>query len=82
MKCPICNNELLKGGIIVNGVVCGWVPMDQFQKKGIKRLMHTGMRTIGESSILLGQTKISNVYFCKSCNKIMGIFDVKKDLND
>ena len=56
--------------------------MDQFQKKGIKRLMHTGMRTMGESSILLGQTKISNAYFCKSCNKIMGIFDVKNNLND
>ena len=34
MKCPICNNELLEGGIIVNGVVCGWVPMDQIPEKG------------------------------------------------
>ena len=60
MKCPICNNELLEGGIIVDDVACGWVPMEQFKKKGIKRLMYTGMRTIGESSILLNQTKIPN----------------------
>ena len=82
MKCPICNNELLEGGIVVDGVVCGWGPMEQFQKKGIRRLVHTGMRTIGESSILLGQTKIPHAYFCKSCNKIMGIFDVKNNLDD
>lgn len=82
MKCPICSNELSEGGIITNSVVCGWVPMDQFRKKGIERLMYTGMRTIGKSSILLGQTKIPNAYFCKSCHKVMGIFDVKNNLED
>jgi len=82
MKCPICNNELLEGGIIVDDVACGWVPMEQFKKKGIKRLMYTGMRTIGESSIFLNQTKIPNAYFCKNCNKIMGIFDVTNNLDD
>lgn len=82
MKCPICNNELSEGGIIVNDVVCGWVPIEQFKKKGIKRLMYTGMRTIGESSIILNQTKIPNAYFCKNCNKVMGIFDVTNDLDD
>ena len=82
MKCPICSSELSEGGIIVNGIVCGWVPMEQFQKKGIRRLVHTGMRTIGEPSILLGQTKVPNAWFCKNCNKVMGLFDVKNDLNE
>ena len=79
MKCPICN---LEGGIIVNDVVCGWVPIEQIKKKGIKRLIYTGIRTMGEYSIILNQTKISNAYFCKNCNKIMGIFDVTNNLDD
>lgn len=82
MKCPICNNELIEGGIVVDDVACGWVPMEQFKKKGMKRWMYTGMRTIGESSILFNQTKIPNAYFCKKCNKVMGIFDVTNHLDD
>ena len=82
MKCPICNNELLEGGIIVQHVAPGWVPMEQFKKKGVMRLMYTDMRTIGESSILLNQTKIPNAYFCKNCNKVMGIFDVTNNLDN
>ena len=82
MKCPICNNEMLDGGIIVNGVVCGWVPMEQFRKKGLERLMYTGMRTVGKSNILLDQTKIPDAYFCKNCNKIIGFFDVTNNLDD
>ena len=78
----MCIRDRLEGGIIVDDVACGWVPMEQFKKKGIKRLMYTGMRTIGESSILLNQTKIPNAYFCKNCNKIMGIFDVTNNLDD
>ena len=56
--------------------------MEQFKKKGVKRLMYTDMRTIGESNILLNQTKIPNAYFCKNCNKVMGIFDVTNNLDD
>ncbi len=56
--------------------------MEQFKKKGVKRLMYTDMRTIGESSILLNQTKIPNAYFCKNCNKVMGIFDVTNNLDN
>ena len=82
MKCPICNNELIEGGIVVDDVACGWVPMEQFKKKGMKRWLYTGMRTIGESSILFNQTKIPNAYFCKNCNKVMGIFDVTNHLDD
>ena len=37
MKCPICNNEMQEGGLIIDGVAPGWVPMEQFQKKGVKQ---------------------------------------------
>ena len=52
MKCPICNNEMIEGGLVINGVAPGWVPMEEFQKKGLKRIVHTGLRTIGKSSVL------------------------------
>lgn len=82
MKCPICGAEMEAGGLIVDGVAPGWVPMEEFNRKGLKRLVYTGLRTIGEANILLGQTKIPNAYFCKKCNKIVGIFDVTNDIDD
>lgn len=33
MKCPICNNEMIEGGLVIDGVVPGWVPMENFRKK-------------------------------------------------
>ena len=35
MKCPVCNIEMEEGGLIIDGVAPGWVPMDQFKKKGM-----------------------------------------------
>ena len=81
MKCPICNNEMQEGGLIIDGVAPGWVPLEQFQKKGLKRIVHTGLRTIGETSILLSQTKVPNAFFCESCNKIVGVFDVTNNID-
>ena len=57
MKCPICNNEMIEGGLVIDGVEPGWVPMEEFQKKGLKRIVHTGLRTIGKSSVLFSQTE-------------------------
>lgn len=82
MKCPMCHDEMQEGGLIIDGVAPGWVPMEQFQKKGLKRIVHTGLRTIGETNILLGQTKVSNAFFCKQCNKIIGVFDVTNNIDD
>ena len=82
MKCILCGNEMLEGGLIIDGVSPGWVPIEQFQKKGLQRLIHTGLRTIGKTSILLGQTKVPNAFFCKHCNKIIGVFDVTNDIGD
>ena len=74
MNCPICGREMEEGGLIIDGVAPGWVPMEQFKKKGLRRMVHTGLRTIGKSSILLSQTKVPNAFFCENCNKI--VFDV------
>ena len=69
-----------EGGLIIDGVVPGWVPMEQFQKKGLKRLAYTGLQKIGQTNFLLGETKVPNAYFCRDCNKIVGVFDVAEDL--
>ena len=82
MRCPICGCEMKEGGLIVDGVAPGWVPMEQFKRKGLKRLVYTGLRTIGTANVLLGQTKIPNAFFCKGCDKVVGIFDVTNELGD
>ena len=82
MKCPICNNEMIEGGLVIDGVAPGWVPMEEFQKKGLKRIVHTGLRTIGKSSVLFSQTKVPNAFFCKNCNKIVGVFDITNNIDD
>ena len=38
MQCPICGGDLQEGGLIIDGVAPGWVPMEQFAKKGLKRM--------------------------------------------
>lgn len=80
MKCPICSHEMHEGGLIADGVAPAWVPMEQFQKKGLKRIVYTGGRTIGKTNFLLRQTKVPNAFFCEHCNKIVGIFDVTNDI--
>ena len=82
MKCPICGGELQEGGLIIDVVAPGWVPMEQFAKKGLKRMAYTGLRTIGKSNILLGLTRVPGAYFCPVCNKVMGVFDVTNCLED
>lgn len=82
MKCPYCQEEMEEGGLIVDGVAPGWVPMEQFNRKGMKRLMYTGLRTIGKTNILLGQTKIPNAFFCKKCHKIVGVFDITNNIDN
>lgn len=76
MKCPICNNEMEEGGIITEGISTMWVPLNQFNKKGLKKLMYSKGKMIGKPNIIIGQTKISNAFFCEKCNKVIGVFDV------
>lgn len=76
MRCPICNGEMEEGGIITDDISPMWVPMDQFNRKGLKRLIYSRGKPIGEPNIIIGQTKISNAFFCEGCNKIIGVFPV------
>ncbi len=76
MKCPVCNNEMKEGGLIIDGIAPCWVPMEQFQKKRLKRFMFKGALSIGEPDLLLKQTKVPNAYFCGYCYKIVGVFDI------
>ena len=43
MKCPICGEEMLAGGLISAGISVGWVPKDEFDKKGLRRIYLSGM---------------------------------------
>ena len=36
MKCPICGEEMLAGGLISAGISVGWVPKDEFDKKDLE----------------------------------------------
>lgn len=81
MKCPICNHEMEEGGLIIDGTRPCWVPMEEFEKKGLNRLLYTGCRTIGQTNFLLSQTRVSNAHFCRACNKIVGIFDITNDID-
>ena len=82
MKCPICDNEMQEGGLIIDGICPGWVPIEQFQKKGLKQLVHTEFRSIGKTNTLSGRTKVPNAFFCKKCNKIIGVFDVTYNVEE
>ena len=82
MKCPICNQEMEEGGLIVDGVAPGWVPTEQFRRKGFKRIVYMGLCTIGKENLLLGQTKVPNAFFCRNCNKTVGVFDVMNDIDE
>ena len=78
MDCPICKTAMEKGGIVTGGVTAMWHPMEEFEKKKWKRLVYTGGKAIGKSSILSNQTRIPNAYFCRNCNKIIGYFDIEE----
>ena len=80
MNCIICNSTMEPGGIISEGVSTMWVPLNEFNKRGPKRLVYSGGKRLGTPNILIGQTRISNAFFCKKCNKVIGIFDAGNGL--
>lgn len=77
MICPCCGKEMQKGGIVADGaVVVSWHPQEQFEKTGLKSLWYSGGKSIGKSNLLLKNTKMPNAWYCESCDKVFGIFDV------
>ena len=53
MKCPICGEEMLAGGLISAGISVGWVPKDEFDKKGLRRISYQEWHSIGNSLSLI-----------------------------
>lgn len=82
MQCILCGEEMEQGGIVADGIMVSWVPLREFQKKGLRKLVYVDAKSIGHSNICdmaFGLTKIPNAYYCRKCNKVMGIFDVRKE---
>ncbi len=76
MRCYFCAGEPEEGGLIVSGLQVGWVPMEQFKRKGLKRLVYSGVKSIGKINYVMQQVRVPNAYYCPSCKKVMGAFDV------
>ncbi|MBQ3011397.1 MAG: hypothetical protein IJA20_08380 [Methanocorpusculum sp.] len=78
MKCPTCGNEMEAGGLLIDGTLVRWVPMETFDRGPLGRLVLTENRVIEhETNMLTKQTKVSNAHFCCTCEKVVGIFDVQ-----
>ena len=75
MNCPICGKEMEPGGIIANGFAM-WHPSREFNKRGLKKLLYRHGKPVGTHSILLRECKIPNAWYCSSCNKVAGVFDI------
>ena len=58
-----------------NGIAM-WHPLREFEKKGLKKLYYKDGKVLGSQNILLRECKIPNAWYCASCNKVAGIFDI------
>ncbi len=74
MKCPICEKEMLEGGLVFGGYSPTWVDKNQLNKAMV---MEAGHELVAESNYLTRQTKVKNAFYCEQCNKVTGIFDVR-----
>lgn len=80
MDCPFCRQEMREGGLIANGVGISWVDQEQFQRKGLKRLLYVRTHLIGKTNYILQQTRVPGAFFCERCNKVIGFFDVTNNI--
>ncbi|RVU55365.1 PF20097 family protein [Anaerosphaera multitolerans] len=76
MKCPICKNEMEKGGIFVNSIYVYWYNEDELKERSLFLKARVNGEPIGKNNFLTNTTKIETAYYCKNCKKVMGIFDV------
>lgn len=78
MKCPVCGNEMESGGLLIDGTLIRWVPLDTFNRGPLHRMHLTGNKIVKhESNMLTRQTKVSNAHYCNICDKVIGIFDIQ-----
>lgn len=77
MKCPICGGGLEEGGLIVKGVSAMWFLKEEYEKKGLRRVMYTGGKALlGRTNYVLDHTRVDGAYYCKACDKVVGVFAV------
>ena len=56
-----------KGGIVTDEIVSTWVSDNEFEKKDLKRIVYHNAKDIGESRVILGQTKFPSAYTTEHC---------------
>ena len=77
MNCPVCGRKMEKGGIIADGaIVVAWHPESEFQKKGLKSFAFRHGKWLGEHFAVRTIVKIPDAWYCSSCDKVTGVFDV------
>lgn len=77
MNCPICGKEMEKGGIIAEkAITVMWHPEQEYQKKGLNSYCFRFGKLLGTHHPLRGVVKIPDAWYCGSCHKVTGIFEV------
>lgn len=66
MKCPYCNEEMIKGAILGDRYKLKWMPED---KKLLLGIFATGGIELGTSS-LIGRPRVET-HMCSKCNKFI-----------
>ena len=79
MICPICGGEMEEGGLIASGISVMWFPLEQFAKKGLERLWYEGRKVSRKVELPSRPYRIPGAYYCRGCQKIIGIFDISHD---
>jgi len=83
MKCPLCAREMQKGGIIAEkAIVVAWHPGEEFEKTGLKSLFYRYGKLIGIHRPFRGIVTIPDAWYCDTCRKVTGIFDVTGGLEE
>lgn len=82
MKCPICGNEMEKGGLSLD---CNmdlnphWAPEEEMKAKGLFASWHREhqirLQNPDEYKILPREAIFFNAYYCETCEKAVIIMD-------
>ncbi len=76
MNCPICGKEMEKGGLVSDGFVIGWREEKKLHAISPNRLFYGDLKPMGKQNKPLREVVVDGAYYCQSCEKITGIFDV------
>lgn len=76
MICPICGNEMERGGILSANKI-SWYPEVEFEKKGFGKYFRKGERIFEHYDDVSFQTRIRDTFLCKNCNIVSGLWRVR-----